>query len=173
MKGTTNIIARYVRGEWEDPQPSVLSFFEGETDEFDEGWPRAGTCREVVAHGRRSKVHDEWHTWSSTSEGEQSARLWPTPCATDYKGATRIGQRRRQLPEALLKYPLWPTPTTQDAKNDGSVSQQARNSKPLNALVVSHPEGAERDETDHRPRLNPVFVELLMGFPQQWTDLDE
>ena len=138
MKGTVGIVARYVEGAWEDPQPSVLSFLGGETDELDTGWPRAGTCRNDVTHRRRSKVHDEGHSWSS-----QEGKRWPTPCATDYKGSNKIGQRRGQLPEAVLKYPLWPTPTTQDAKNDGSPSQQDRNSKPLNALVVSHPEGHE------------------------------
>lgn len=54
---------------------------------------------------------------------------------------------------------LLPTPTTQDAKNNGSKSQAERNSPPLNAVVGG--------------KLNANFVEYLMGYPQEWTNIDE
>jgi len=50
---------------------------------------------------------------------------------------------------------MLPTPTTQDAANNGGPSQYNRNSLPLNAVVG----GA----------LNPMWVEWLMGYPQNWT----
>jgi hypothetical protein len=53
---------------------------------------------------------------------------------------------------------LWPTPTTQDASNNGGRAQHRWNSKPLNAAVGG--------------KLNPTWVEWLMGFPLGWTDLD-
>jgi hypothetical protein len=53
--------------------------------------------------------------------------------------------------------PIFPTPTAQDAKNNGGASQMDRNTKPLNAEVGG--------------RLNPPFVEWLMGWPLEWTDL--
>jgi len=31
----------------------------------------------------------------------QQAFPWPTPAATDYKGSSKVGQRRGQLPEAV------------------------------------------------------------------------
>jgi hypothetical protein len=158
VAGSAGIVARYLDGRWEDAQPSVLSFLGGDTDELGDQWCRAGTARGGVAHRRPSRPHTH------------AERPWPTPCASDEKGSNRIGQRRRQLSEAILKYPVWPTPTTQDAKNDGAPSQQERNMKPLNALVVTHPEG---DEAEHAapktPLLNAVFVELLMGFSEGWT----
>ena len=160
VEGTTGVLARYEGGQWEDPQPSALSFLGGETDELDGQWPRAGATRGNVAHRRAFDTPNS------------DVRRWPTPCASDEKGSNRIGQRRRQLSEAILKYPLWPTPTTQDAKNDGPASQQERNSKPLNALVVLHPEGEEVETAPLKtPLLNPVFVELLMGFGEGWTDV--
>lgn len=62
-----------------------------------------------------------------------------------------------QLTPSMMKWPgcrNWlPTPTTQDAKNDGSISQQKRDC--LNGVL--------------RGPLNPVFVEWLMGWPENWT----
>ena len=52
-----------------------------------------------------------------------------------------------------------PTPTTQDAKNNGSQSQMERNSLPLNAVAGG--------------KLNPEWVEWLMGYPVGWTDLKD
>lgn len=50
---------------------------------------------------------------------------------------------------------MYPTPTTQDAENNGGPSQMKRNTKPLNAVIGG--------------RLNPEFVEWLMGWPIGWT----
>lgn len=50
---------------------------------------------------------------------------------------------------------LLPTPTTQDAANNGGPSQHERNSKPLNAVVDG--------------KLEPRWVEWVMGFPDNWT----
>ena len=52
----------------------------------------------------------------------------------------------------------WPTPTTQDGQNNGGPAQSERNSLPLNAQVGG--------------RLNPDWVEWLMGWPVGWTSLD-
>lgn len=64
-------------------------------------------------------------------------------------------------PERRIKgsvYGYWPTPTAQDAKNNGAPSQMARNTKPLNAEVGG--------------KLNPMWVEWLMGWPIGWTGLE-
>jgi hypothetical protein len=53
---------------------------------------------------------------------------------------------------------LWAIPTAQDAKNNAGPSQYSRNSLPLNVIVGG--------------RLNPEFVEFMMGFPIGWTDLE-
>lgn len=73
------------------------------------------------------------------------ARLaqWPTAAATDYKGASREGQRRGQLGEAILKHGR---PVQETEKVGSGTSPTAA---PL--------------------RLNPDFVEALMGWPRGWS----
>lgn len=57
--------------------------------------------------------------------------------------------------------PMWPTPTVQDGMNTAGASQFGRNTPPLNTAVASEP----------GQKLNPDFVERLMGFPPGWTVL--
>ena len=66
------------------------------------------------------------------------------------------GKYNCKLEEAIAFYP---TPTTQDAKNNGSKSQMERNSLPLNSVAGG--------------KLNPEWVEWLMGYPVGWTDLKD
>jgi len=54
---------------------------------------------------------------------------------------------------------LYPTPTTQDAKNNGGPAQQKRNTKPLNVVAGG--------------RLNPDWVEWLMGYNSGYTDINK
>jgi len=68
-----------------------------------------------------------------------------------------------QLAPSMQKHPssraMWPTPTARDWKDNGkSPAELARNSKTL----ATHAGG----------KLNPQWVEWLMGFPIGWTDLD-
>ena len=84
------------------------------------------------------------------------ARIWPTPTANDGRNATRkIGDF-----QSLTRSVMLPTPTCQDANNNGSTSQQNRQTLPLNAVVTNH---------DPAMRLNPEWVEELMGWPIGWT----
>ena len=48
-----------------------------------------------------------------------------------------------------------PTPTTQDANNNGGPSQAKRHTPPLNSVAGG--------------KLNPRWVEWLMGWPIAWT----
>lgn len=69
----------------------------------------------------------------------QGVKRWPTAAASDYKGSAKVGQCRGQLSEAILKNGHQ-APTT---PKDGDES-------PLNS--------------PSSPRLNPAFVEWLMGW---------
>lgn len=86
-----------------------------------------------------------------------AVKKWPTPRATD---GTKGGPNQRgskgdlMLASAVHKFP---TPTVQDAKNNAAPSQTRRNSDPLNVVAGG--------------RLNPQWVEWLMGWPIGWTDL--
>ena len=57
---------------------------------------------------------------------------------------------------------LLPTPTVNDSKNNNPPSQRTENGRHSDSLNVIA-KGA----------LNPVWVEWLMGFPCNWTDLEE
>ena len=89
----------------------------------------------------------------------------------------------------------WPTPTVQDGKNNAGPSQFRRHTLPLNAAVMLYPTptaitnsggaalckwggpGARAKlkrmvtPTELNGKLNPQWVEWLMGFPIGWTDL--
>ena len=54
---------------------------------------------------------------------------------------------------------LFPTPLANDAKNNGSPSTMRRKSLGLNALIGG--------------RLNPNFLEWLMGYPIGWTEIKD
>ena len=53
--------------------------------------------------------------------------------------------------------PLLPTPTVNDSKNNGRPAQHKRKTKALNVVAGG--------------KLNPTWVEWLMGYPTGWTDL--
>jgi len=64
----------------------------------------------------------------SVGAAPSTPKTWPTASASDWKGSTKPGQRRRQLTEKI---------------------------------------------EPHSPgRLNPEWVEMLMGFPAGWTATD-
>jgi hypothetical protein len=72
-----------------------------------------------------------------------------------------------RLSDAILfeeKQRLWPTPTVNDSKNNGGPSQFRRKGTNLNVAVAKR--GSDGG------RLNPEWVEWLMGFPKGWTDLN-
>ncbi len=68
---------------------------------------------------------------------------------------------------------MFPTPTTDDAKNNGSISQFNRTSNGkqralnLNTQVVAMDENVKPGQGS----LNPNWVEWLMGYPLNWTDI--
>jgi hypothetical protein len=80
-----------------------------------------------------------------------SSLAWPTAGANDHKGSARKGQRRCQLDEAAEQ--IWT-----------SLHFHQSQAIPTNGNAFS--------VTDQisRPRLNPVFVEWMMGLPRGWTD---
>ena len=77
-----------------------------------------------------------------------------------------VYQRHRSVPRTLeTDSSLWPTPTARDWKSGRSSDELFnRNARPLSEHVER---GAESGG-----RLNPTWVEWLMGFPLGWTDLD-
>lgn len=110
--------------------------------------------------------HFDKHTGRMTQIGLiQQVRLremWPTPSASHCETRPPAtfnpkSQSGRSL-GAMARHNMWPTRTAQDSKNNGAPSQMDRNTKPLNAEVGG--------------KLNPPWVEWLMGWPIGWTGLE-
>lgn len=130
--------------------------------------------------------------------GQQAREAWPTPMSRDHRSATPDGSARANRKQAQSRWPdlndaaaNWPTPTTApEAPNTGSNQVNGPTSLLEGALDVL---GSQRDGPLDRPtseggansssetpdspprskmRLNPTFVEWLMGFPRGHTDPD-
>ena len=127
---------------------------------------------------------------------QAAARAWPTPLATDAKGPKGAGMVARgggeRLSNAVASWPTptlcgndnrkgasktsgdglatavkaWPTPIAHDAKDSGRApSERERSKGHLPTIVVE-------DSADPVGVLNPAWVDLLMGLPSGWTQLD-
>ncbi len=108
----------------------------------------------------------EHHT-SATGFG--SLEMWTTPCATDHKGSGKTGTLRDRLDYAVergatkSKAYTWPTPTTSGmCGGSGGWAQLKANTTIEEARSMGAGNGG---------RLNPNWVEWLMGWPIGWTDL--
>ena len=104
---------------------------------------------------------------------------------TGWKSAVTV-----QLSEAVV---VWSTPTKQDGANNAGPSQFNRNSQPLNTQVAwATPQTFDANNINRSPKalaraktiggcsnlreqvtgqLNPDWVETLMGYPPDWTDI--
>ena len=127
-------------------------------------WPRAGMTRNGIAYQLQPSAHRTCATEYSLS---LHAQTWPTPTAHLAKegGYPAEGNRNTQT---LTYQVMWPTPTASSWGNEGS-----RN------LIQQHVEQGDITEAEKRQmisgnggKLNPTWVEWLMGFPTGWTDLE-
>ena len=122
-----------------------------------------------------------------------ASSLWPTPTAVTrpmegnvrmYRAKIEAGEMTEDEAEAILgksvweaqgKVPaLWPTPTTQEVEHcDVELTKtgrrKSRNGKSSHSLGLAD---AVRLATPDNGKLNPTWVEWLMGFPLGWTDLE-
>ncbi len=113
--------------------------------------------------------------------GDQVKRNWSTPTTMD---SANIQAKRKNHPGGGQKPPLcqevkdFPTPTTRDWK--GAYPKASQEKNPRNLLPDVAGENTLQDlmknNTDGKPqgllKLNPDWVENLMGIPQGWTDLE-
>lgn len=165
---------------WKTRQFSLLA----DSEWFSETWPRWGTMR----------AGECWELPMSVRPTcAKEYGLWPTPTASDHKGATNIDAckdwktRGTNLPEAVQKTSglacsadtcstmnfwenmdvrivkgkgLIPTPSANDFKGSARPGQR-RGQLTDPAMGILPASG----------KLNPTWVEWLMGWPLGWTDL--
>jgi hypothetical protein len=135
----------------------------------------------------------------SNSRKALKKKMWLTPKASDTgmgeKNETflsRMGDRSDRCAQSLaaqVNNPVtWPTPIAQDAKHSGYAKTGPGKAKKLSYEVIKFPtptchnskEGAFPAEYNRNTpslathaggKLNPTWVEWLMGWPLEWTDL--
>lgn len=125
-------------------------------------------------------------TGKRTVELESQTRWWSTPKASELDRGVCPSELRRRSPSLQAEAMTWPTPTSRDWK-DGACQDA---NVPTNGLLgraygrSSHlapqmpPDGNESlpappisNPPSRRRKLNPFFVECLMGFPKGWTEI--
>lgn len=106
-------------------------------------------------------------------------REFPTPRATVYGSSgngegNNVTSRGRASLETMARKDVWPTPTAGDAKSSGSRNLEGSKAHPgvsLTDAVTSGGSSTARVEVG-KGRLNPSWVEWLMGWPIGWTSLE-
>lgn len=156
--------------------------------EFSGRWPRSGMMQNGIAYRLPTLVPrisgTECSYWPTTRANDAekgvdfdaenprnglpaAVKLWPTPDANcgnrgpakDPQATHRPSGAQRQMTiNDAVK--MFPTPTSRMHKDNGkSPSELNRNSETLAVKAGG--------------RLNPTWVEWLMGFPLGWTDLED
>jgi len=117
-------------------------------------------------------------TTKENESGLSQTKMWRTP--DHIAGGSNLPGIKKALNQGHLKRPsgqpiqirlqdqvreprLWPTPTVNDSKNNGGPSQFRREGTNLNVAVAKR--------GTNGGKLNPTWVEWLMGYPSGWTDL--
>lgn len=153
-------------------------------------WPKAGTMRNGVYTVHQMQVRhtvgsgsSSWPThtanpatYSNGQRGQnliETAEHWQTPAPFQGKYHRQVGQTERG--EMLLpgQSETWATPTTRDSKDGSNPSDNV----PTNGLLGRQAPrtlmpGRKSSPTDQASprRLNPKFVEWLMGWPGGYLD---
>lgn len=106
---------------------------------------------------------------------EPTTRNWPTPKALS-GGAESAGSSYRDADKTLnAQGRNWPTPTNTDAKSSSGSNPDWNHGETLTDASRSFRQGpttsTHGDQCSQKcRRLNPLFVEWLMGWPLKWTD---
>jgi hypothetical protein len=167
---------------WRTHQCSLL----GDLDEFLETWPQwglmqNGECWEQRTLERRIRGTefglspngvDSFHTPNTTGldGGSNSRRALrkkmglPTPNSRDWKDGQTAGNRKSP---GLGVVAHWPTPRATDFK--GATSAEAMSKAAARGFSPNLPEATAASVGGGK--LNPMWVEWLMGWPLGWTDL--
>tara|TARA_R100000808_G_scaffold552_2_gene2831 strand:- start:252 stop:623 length:372 start_codon:yes stop_codon:yes gene_type:complete len=108
-------------------------------------------------------VCSELMMWEPRTDVKGSG-YWPTPCARDHHPNGMKPGSKVDFGNAVK---MWPTPRASEWKGVGplgSKSHQYRLDKSYLDATVQEAEG-------RTGKLNPEWVEWLMGWPIGWTDL--
>ena len=151
----------------------------------------------LSATGPTPQANDAKHGMGENREGHQIMLIhairdraaapsapWPTPCATDHKGAGKEGTFRDRLDYAVERgktkshdYPTVGTKTMGGCSGSFAklkhLEEIGRQTPEERRAMSSHLTGGKDPDTANCGMLNPDWVEWLMGWPIGWTDIDD
>ena len=169
------LLGKYDHGtrSWKTAQCSLLA----DLEQCLEIWPRWGLMRDGVSYQQQTLVHHTsenesglWPTITATAnqlapsmQSRYANAIFPTPTASDYTGAGHSAQGGKNL-RTVVAENKWPTPRLNDYKGGGQKIIRNDGKSRMDQLCFN----VESQETG---RLNPTWVEWLMGWPLEWTDL--
>jgi hypothetical protein len=165
------------------------AFWEGASGLSSVTWPRSGAMRSGAVYerpmlarhidengslcwatpdvpgGGRTITAEDVASRGQTPQGkrqvglENEAKFWPTPCAQD----------DNKTPEAHLAMKHRMKGGPRQTITSLQVLTQLWTSRPVPATETPGPPSWPSGQTSRR-RLNPRFVEWLMGWPERWTE---
>ena len=125
--------------------------------------------------------------WEKQKDGSRKLTLqgesenWPTIQARDWKGKSGRSLKGEET-DLPTKAETWPTPTVRDHKgsspdsiirNDGKSRMSQLDTKAEQGFHTSHQDQTTQDGqklSKNTPRLNPLFVQWMQGWPIGWTN---
>jgi len=155
---------------------------------FSETWPRSGMMRNGTAYRLPPLVrltdeteHGLWQTpvaddavnrtagkYNSRGEPKLSAqvKIWPTPSVKGNHNRKGASPTSGDGLSTAVKKSLWPTPTRVTNSGGAALCKWggAGSREKLRQMVSSE---------ELNGALNPTWVEWLMGFPLEWTALED
>ena len=194
------LFASVDRGLWQS-RTSQQSLFE-ESTPFSGTWPRSGMTRNGSAYARPTWAPaiagNDGSVWPTVKARDHHAEsladdvtMWRTPSAGHPdKGGAQDPEKRAAGGHTLDlqdQVSTWATPSARDWKSgDASDETYEKNARPLNEQACrflpqdqATPSGPicwcgiqNCDQPSHKRRLNPFFVEWLMGIPIGWCQAD-
>lgn len=181
---------------WKTAQRSLLA----DSDEFSETWPRWGTMRNgecweqtTLAHHTIASESGYWATPTTMDklppkspealereavvarpgrskpanlrDQVSNMQSWPTPTVSG--NYNKKGSSKTSGNGLATEVNMFPTPQASDNRDRGNLSSGAVLRRMEKGKQISLSQSVSKENG----RLNPEWVELLMGWPRDWTSL--
>jgi DNA (cytosine-5)-methyltransferase 1 len=127
-------------------------------------WPTP-TVSDIYADNLKSSQQSDGSMHSVSLA--HAVQMWPTPTATVDTSNINGKFNSLTLWDAVR---MWPTPTHGKLAGGSGAFQQIQDKYDNNEITL---EEKKAMQAGNGGRLNPMWVEWLMGFPLGWTDLED